>query len=96
MDYFKHEMALAQACGWPRFADQSNLSRSMDALTQMNIEQLRAAVSQIWYPHSQTIKHDWRGYLWLDFDLSGLPCSKRAQASQKGYFSEKKTPPVAN
>jgi len=57
----------------------------------MNIEQLRAAVSQIWYPHSQTIRHDWRGYLWLDFDLSGLPCSKRAQASQKGYFSDKKT-----
>ncbi|MCP3908242.1 MAG: hypothetical protein GY712_09525 [Oceanicoccus sp.] len=87
----KSEITLAQSCGWPRIADQSGLSRTLDALTLMNIEQLRRAVSQIWYPHSQTLRHDWRGYLWLDFDLSGLPCSKRAQASQKGYFSGKKT-----
>jgi hypothetical protein len=92
----KSEKSLAQVGQWPRIADQSGLSRTLDALTLMNIEQLRAAVGQIWYPHSQTIKHDWRGYLWLDFDLSGLPCSKRAQASQKGYFSEKKTPRGVN
>lgn len=86
----KSEIGLAQIGQWPRIADQSGLSRTLDALTLMNIEQLRTAVNQIWYPGSQTIKHDWRGHLWLDFDLSGLPCSKRAQASQKGYFSNKK------
>ena len=88
----KHEMALAQACGWSRFADQSNLSRSMDALTQMNIEQLRAAVKEIWYPNSHLRYHDWRGFLWFDFDLSGLTCGKLAEQSQKGYFSGKKMP----
>lgn len=87
----KSEMALAQVGGWSRIADQSGLSRVLDALTLMNIEQMRSAVNQIWHKHSQTIRHDWRGYLWFDFDLSGLPCSKRAQASQKGYFSGKKT-----
>jgi hypothetical protein len=92
----KHELALAQACGWERFADQSNLSRSMDALTQMNIEQLRAAVKAIWYPRSQLQRHDWRGFLWFDFDLSGLTCGKLAQKSQKGYFSGKKMPLDAN
>jgi len=92
----KHEMALAQACGWPRFADQSNLSRSLDALTQMNIEQLRRAIKNIWYPNSQIQQHDWRGFLWFDFDLSGLTCGKLAQKSQKGYFSGKKMPQVAN
>jgi hypothetical protein len=86
----KHELALAQACGWSRFADQSNLSRSMDALTQMNLEQLRAAVKDIWYPHSHLRQHDWRGFLWFDFDLSGLTCGKLAEQSQKGYFSGKK------
>jgi hypothetical protein len=30
-------------------------------------------------------------YLWLDYDLSGLPCSLQAEASQKGYFSDKNT-----
>jgi hypothetical protein len=34
------------------------------------------------------MNHDWRGYLWLDYDLSGLPCGKQAEASQKGYFSD--------
>ena len=87
----KAEVGLAQIGGWPRMADQSGLSRTLDALTLMNIEQLGRAISQIWSGHSQTLQHDWRGYLWLDFDLSGLPCAKRAQASQKGYFGGKKT-----
>jgi hypothetical protein len=57
----------------------------------MNIEQLRTATTAIWHSLSQTRQHDWRGFLLLDFDLSGLPCSPRAEASQKGYFSGKKT-----
>ena len=92
----KPEMGLAQICGWSRFADQSGLSRTLDALTLMNIEQMRRAEREIWQIHSQIKHHDWRGYLWLDFDLSGLPCGKRAEASQKGYFSGKKTLLVAN
>ena len=87
----KAEKHLAQASGWTRFADQSGLSRTLDELTLMNIEQLRQAGTRIWQNHSQIQYHDWRGYLWLDFDLSGLPCGPRAQASQKGYFSGKKT-----
>jgi hypothetical protein len=92
----KHELALAQACGWSRFADQSNLSRRMDGLTQMNLDQLRTAIKAIWYPTSQLRQHDWRGFVWFDFDLSGLTCGKRAQQGTKGFFSGKKTRPVAN
>jgi hypothetical protein len=85
------EAGLAAIWGWKRFADQSNLSRTLDALTLMNIEQLRTATTTIWRSISQTRQHDWRGFLLLDFDLSGLPCSPRAEESQKGYFSGKKT-----
>jgi hypothetical protein len=85
------EADLAATWGWERFADQSTLSRTLDALTLMNIEQLRTATTAIWHSMSQTRQHDWRGFLLLDFDLSGLPCSPRAEASQKGYFSGKKT-----
>jgi hypothetical protein len=92
----KPEQALAKVCGLEQFSDQSNLSRTLDALTLMNLEQLGQAIDRIWQPHSQIQHHDWRGFLWLDFDLSGLPCGKQAQASQKGYFSGKKTSPVAN
>lgn len=92
----KQEQALATAWQWKRFADQSTLSRTLDALTLTNIEQLRAAANEIWRRRSQTHRHDWRGYLWLDFDLSGLPCGPQAQASQRGYFSGKKTPQAAS
>jgi hypothetical protein len=87
---------LAAVWGWPRFADQSTLSRTLDALTLKQIDQLRQGTTSIWRTHSRTLSHDWRGYLWLDFDLSGLPCSPQAEESQKGYFSGKKTPPDAS
>lgn len=87
----KQETALAKTWGWPRFADQSTLSRLLDRLTLKQLERLRTATTQIWRSHSRTLEHDWRAYLWLDYDLSGLPCSLRAEASQKGYFSDKKT-----
>lgn len=90
------EAGLAAIWGWPRFADQSTLSRTLDALTLMNIAQLRTATTAIWRTISRAGQHDWRAFLLLDFDLSGLPCSPRAEASQKGYFSGKKTYPGAN
>ena len=94
--HLKPDMALARAWDLDQFADQSMLMRTLDKLTQMNIDQLRTAVTSIWRDHSQTLQHDWRGCLWLDFDLSGLPCSARAEASAKGYFSGKKTSPDAS
>jgi len=90
------EANLARLWQWGRFADQSCLSRTLDALTLKQIDQLRAATVHIWRSGSLTTQHDWRGYLWLDFDLSGLPCGKQAEESQKGYFSGKKTSPGAN
>lgn len=86
----KGENALAAVNGWPHFSDQSNLSRLLDELSLKQIGVLRAAATAIWRSRSQAVAHDWRGYLWLDYDLSGLPCSPHAEASQKGYFSEKK------
>lgn len=85
------DTTLAQVWGLARFADQSVLSRTLDQLTLTNIGQLRGGVTSIWRQHSQVSGHDWRGFLWLDFDLSGLPCGAQAQASTKGYFSGKKT-----
>lgn len=89
--HIKPERALAQVWGLEHFADQSMLSRTLDELTLMNIEQLRAAETAIWQASSRAMRHDWRGYLLLDYDLSGLPSGKQAEGSTKGYFSGKKT-----
>lgn len=72
------------------------MSRMLDGLTLKQIDQIRYATTSIWRINSKTCQHDWRGHLWLDFDLSGLPCSSRAEESQKGYFSDKKTSLDAN
>lgn len=92
----KSETKLPLALGWERFADQSNLSRTLDELSQKQIVSLRESTTQIWRACSRVIDRDWRSYLWLDFDLSGLPCGPLAQASQKGYFGDKKMPVDAN
>ena len=87
----KPERMLAKAWGRDAFAEQSTVSRTFDALTRTNIDTLRAAGTRIWKEHSRALHHDWRGWLWLDLDLSGLPASPNAEGSTKGYFSGKKT-----
>ena len=94
--HLRQEQVLAEVLGIPRLADQSNLSRTLDALTLKNIDELRTQTGQIWHPLSQVIARDWRSYLWLDYDLSGLPCGPKAEASQKGYFAGKKTSVAGN
>ncbi len=90
------ERVLAQVNRIECFADQSTLSRCLNELTQMNLATLTQAVRQVSHRCSRTICHDWRGFLLIDFDLSGLPCGKQAEGSQKGYFSGKKTRRGAN
>jgi hypothetical protein len=87
---------LAQVWQFDRFADQSNLSLTLDQLSLTNLTELEQVVRTIWRQSSRTLQHDWRGYLEFDLDLSGLPCGQEAEGSEKGYFSGKKMPPVAS
>ena len=90
------EQILAQVKRIDSFSEQSTLSRGLDRLSQMNLTDLEAILRQINHRCSRTVRHDWRGFLELDFDLSGLPCGKQAEKSEKGHFSGKKTSLVAN
>jgi len=92
----KQEIGLVSVWGWKGIADQSSLSRTLDGLSLKQIEEIRQAITEIWRTFSQAYHHNWHGYLCLDFDLSGLPCSAQAEASQKGFFSDKKTPRGGN
>jgi hypothetical protein len=88
----KPEVSLAKALGWSSFADQSTLSRTLDALSLQQTAEMRAGITAIRQSHSPLAMRDWRSFLWLDFDLTGLPCGAKAEASQKGYFGDKKMP----
>ena len=85
------ERVLAQVYRINGFAHQSTLSRSLDGLSLAHLSQLQDAVQEIGWRSSRIGSHNWRGFLELDFDLSGLPCGKQAEKSEKGYFSGKKT-----
>jgi hypothetical protein len=86
----KSEQGLAEVWGWKRIADQSTLSRKLDQLSLKQIEQLRHVTTQIWRSHSKLKGYNWHAYLWLDYDLSSLPCGPQAEEAQKGYASGKK------
>ncbi len=88
---------LAQAWGQSQFAQQSTLADTLDAFDETSLATLRTAAECIWQSHSQAQQHDFRsGWLWLDDDLTGLPASRHAQGSTKGYFPGEKTAPGAN
>ena len=85
------EQKLAEVWQFPGFADQSQLSEYLNRLTLVNLGELEANTGEIWRSLSYLLNHDWRRTLIADLDLSGLPGSKHAEGSEKGYMSGKKT-----
>jgi hypothetical protein len=91
------DAALAAAWGRSQFAEQSTLWATLDAFTEENVEQLRGAITKIYRGEAQAVRQlSGPQRLTVDFDLSGLPASPRAEGSTKGYFSGKKTKPDGN
>lgn len=86
------DQVLAQAWGRTRFADQASLARMLDQFDASQVENLRAGSEALFRRESATLRHplaadsDW---LWLDIDLTPLPCSKWAEGSTKGHFGKK-------
>jgi hypothetical protein len=82
---------LAQAWGQEQFAQQSTFSEALDAFDETTLAQLHTAFETITRTWSNVCQHDFRrGGLTLDGDLTGLPASRHADGSQKGYFAGKK------
>ena len=94
--HLRTEFTLAQAWGFERFLEQSSLARMLNELSRTQLAQIEQAFREIWAANSRGLRHDWRGFLRLELDLSGLPCGKGAEGSEKGYFSGKKTSLAAN
>jgi hypothetical protein len=79
---------LARAWGKEQFHEQSTIARILDACTPLQVSQMREATEAIFHWLGQAHRHDEsHGSLRLDIDLFGMPASKRAEGSTKGYFS---------
>lgn len=91
------ELALARAWGRDRFAEQSNLARTLDAFYPEHIAQLRQGSEVLFRRESRALRHNFgQDWLWLDIDLTPLPASKHSEASTKGKIGGKKTNMDAN
>jgi len=82
------DLVLAEAWGREQFAQQSTLADTLDAFTAQSVSQLRQATQVMYMQHGQVPHHDFTRLLILDTDLTGLPASRQAEKSEKGYFSE--------
>jgi hypothetical protein len=91
------ETALAAAWGRERCADQSTITRVLDAFTPPAVAPLRTASARIYLREGQALHHPVaQERLFLDIDLTGLPARRRAEASTQGCCSGEKTVMDAN
>lgn len=79
------------AAAWRRghLAEQSSVSRILDAFDEKALVALQAVSWAFWRAHSQLTYHDWRRPLWVDLDLTPLLASPQAEASTRGYLGKK-------
>jgi hypothetical protein len=76
-------------------AEQSVIQDTLDVCVPQNVVQLEGALFQIFVQHnrSQSLLFDAlveSREVTIDMDLSGLPASKNAEGSSKGYFSKRR------
>ena len=83
----RHDVALQAAFGRSRCAEQSVVQDTLDACTAQNVEQMEAAMDEIYRQRSRGYHHHYDMQCQvLDVDLTGQPCGKKAELARKGYF----------
>lgn len=84
----RSDAALQRLFGRKVCAEQSTISETVNATTRANIQEMEAVVKQVFREGSQCYQHDYKkNWMLLDIDLTGLLAGKKAEGSEKGYFS---------
>jgi hypothetical protein len=85
------DRALQLAFGRPVCAEQSTVSRTLNACTAENVAQMRTALSVILRVYGQSYHHDYQ-QRWqvLDVDLTGMPAGRQGEGVTRGYFPKEK------
>jgi Transposase DDE domain group 1 len=82
------DFALAQAWGQAQFAEQSTVAETLNHVCEADVTQLQQGSASLLHRHSRSLQHPFdTHWLLVDYDTTGLLISKRAEGSQKGYFS---------
>ena len=85
------DLTLASAWHRERFAEQSTIAETLNALGPEQIAQLRQGGQCLFQQYSRTMRHDFeKQRLMIDVDPTGLPASRHAEGSCKGFFAGKR------
>lgn len=85
------DQALQLAFGRPGCAEQSTVSRTLNACTAENVIQMRTALTTILRLHGQSYRHDYeQRWQVLDVDLTGMPAGRQGEGVTLGYFPKEK------
>ena len=85
------DAGLQRAFGREGCAEQSVVQDTLDACTAQNVDQMHAAMDEIYRRHSQGYGHDYYSeWQLLDVDMTGRPCGKKAAFASKGYFAKQR------
>jgi len=69
-------------------AEQSTVSETLNAVSAKNVVEMQGFIEQVYREHSLCYQHDYKkSWLLLDIDLTGMVAGKKAEGSEKGYFS---------
>lgn len=82
------DKALQMAFGRRACAEQSVISETLNACTEINAEQMEEVSRSLYQEFGQGYRHEYeKAYLLLDVDLTGLVAGRQAEGASKGYFS---------
>ena len=80
--------SLQRVFGRKSCAEQSTISETLNAVSAENIVEMKGFMQQVNREHSVFYRHDYqKNWLLLDIDLTGLLAGRKAEGSEKGYFS---------
>src|SRR6266498_4409767 len=83
------DRALQRAFGRRTCAEQSTISRTLNACTAANVSQLRTALTLIIRAHSQSYRQAERqAWELLDVDNKGMPAGRQGAGLSKGYLAK--------
>jgi hypothetical protein len=87
----RSDRAVQRAFGRKRCAEQSGVSRTLNACNAQNILQMKQALREILRQHGRCCQHDYaKGSLLLDVDLTGLVAGAQGEGVTKGYFAHQR------
>lgn len=85
------ERAVQLAFGRQHCAEQSTISRTLNACTPETVAQLRTALDTILRQHGHCYRHDYTQSLQvLDIDVTGLVAGRQGEGVTKGYFAHQR------